>query len=361
MSTSSLSHPRLRVVAGPFTGATFGVGEGRSVIGRDASAAVRLADAEVSRQHAVLDRSGDRVTLTDLGSANGTFVNGHPLRGSSHDLRPGDLIHLGQIQLVYEMDRDQGGGGGAPTGRVRMGRVVLVAGGIALLGWLVPALFTLIADEDVGLPAWLLAPGAAVLTGVAQSVFEATMRRAPPETDPTRPAARRASGVPAGVAILIVLLVIGVGGYAATVGIRYGVGWITGNEDQVGRERLASSPAPSGASGRVRATVTSIVNTAHFTRVALTVSNQEDKPATITLFENCSLTGGGVTLQPDSFRSKWVQTVPPRSDQSGHLTFPGHLPDSATTAQFSINMVFVFGRFGEDDSLVIRSIRIRAP
>jgi hypothetical protein len=107
--------------------------------------------------------------------------------------------------------------------------------------------------------------------------------------------------------------------------------------------------------------VTSIVNTAHFTRVALTVSNQEDKPATITLFENCSLTGGGVTLQPDSFRSRWVQTVPPRSDQSGHLTFPGHLPDSATTAQFSINMVFVFGRFGEDDSLVIRSIRIRAP
>lgn len=363
-------HPQLRVISGPQAGITFPVGEGRSLIGRDPDASVRLADPDVSRQHAALDRAGDRVVLTDLGSANGTFVNGRPLGGWSHDLRPGDVIGLGRIELAFESgdpaSRATPPQQGARTGRVRVGRVVLVAAGVALIGWMIPALITFIAGKSVGLPAWLAAPGAAVLTAMAQSLFETVVNRAPeqpPQPAPGWPAPPppRPRGVPAGVAILIILLVVGVGGYGATVGIRYGVGWITGNEDPIGQDRLVSSPPPSDTSGRVRATVTSIVDTRHFTRVALTVTNGEDKPATIALFHNCSLTAGGVTLEPDPFRSRWTETVPPESTQQGHLVFPGHLPGSATTAQFSINMVFVFGRFDADDSLVIRSIRIRAP
>jgi hypothetical protein len=161
--------------------------------------------------------------------------------------------------------------------------------------------------------------------------------------------------------VLTILIVFGAGGYGVTVGIRYAVGMVTGNEDQVGQERMASSPAPSDKSGKVTVTVTSIVNTAHFTRVELTVSNQESQPATLSLFRNCVFTAGETTLQADPFKSDWVEDVPPGSVQRGRVIFPGHVPDSASTAQFSFLRVFVFGRFGEEDSVVIKSINLRGP
>jgi hypothetical protein len=41
------------------------------------------------------------------------------------------------------------------------------------------------------------------------------------------------------------------------------------------------------------------------------------------------------------------------------VTFSGHLPDSSVTAQLSFLNVFVFGRFGVDDTLVIKPVRLR--
>jgi hypothetical protein len=66
-----------------------------------------------------------------------------------------------------------------------------------------------------------------------------------------------------------------------------------------------------------------------------------------------------VTLQADPFKSDWPEQVPPNSIQQGSVTFPGHLPEGAANGQFSFLNVFVFGRFGVDDSLVIKSIRLR--
>lgn len=70
-------------------------------IGRD-GAEVVLDNPQVSRQHAVIETSGAQRTLRDVGSTNGTFVNGR--RITQHTLRPGDVIQIGAFKLVYDGD-----------------------------------------------------------------------------------------------------------------------------------------------------------------------------------------------------------------------------------------------------------------
>lgn len=75
---------------------------GSTVIGRGDQASIRLADVGASRQHARLDYDGRQVALTDLGSANGTMVNGR--RVSAVALNPGDEILIGTTRLTFRTD-----------------------------------------------------------------------------------------------------------------------------------------------------------------------------------------------------------------------------------------------------------------
>jgi pSer/pThr/pTyr-binding forkhead associated (FHA) protein len=68
MPASSAPNPRLVVETGRLRGASFEVPPGRSEIGRQAGVAILLDDRDVSRRHAVLERTGGRVVLTDPGS-----------------------------------------------------------------------------------------------------------------------------------------------------------------------------------------------------------------------------------------------------------------------------------------------------
>jgi hypothetical protein len=70
------------------------------VIGRLPECAVVLADPNVSRRHAELRHVGVDVVVTDLGSTNGTRVNGVPVR--EHTLVSGDEIGVGSTTLVFE-------------------------------------------------------------------------------------------------------------------------------------------------------------------------------------------------------------------------------------------------------------------
>ncbi|OWK37821.1 ABC transporter ATP-binding protein [Fimbriiglobus ruber] len=75
---------------------------GSMLIGRDADAHIPLVHPQVSRRHAIIDRLADgRVVLRDLGSANGTFVNGARLTTRPVPLKPGDQINIGPYGLVF--------------------------------------------------------------------------------------------------------------------------------------------------------------------------------------------------------------------------------------------------------------------
>lgn len=65
-----------------------------NILGRGAAASIRLDDTDVSRRHAQLTVTGDRVRLADLGSVNGTYVNG--ARCEQAMLEPGDVIRIGK-------------------------------------------------------------------------------------------------------------------------------------------------------------------------------------------------------------------------------------------------------------------------
>jgi adenylate cyclase len=73
-------------------------------LGRDPLCEVQVDDVRASRRHARIDRSGDKFIVRDLGSMNGTFVNGARLLGEK-SLKDGDVISIGAVRMRYEQDK----------------------------------------------------------------------------------------------------------------------------------------------------------------------------------------------------------------------------------------------------------------
>jgi len=72
-----------------------------TVIGRDASADLVVVDSEVSKRHCLIRADGTVCTVTDLGSLNGTRLNGRPLRqGIAQRMRHLDQLQLGTTSLL---------------------------------------------------------------------------------------------------------------------------------------------------------------------------------------------------------------------------------------------------------------------
>ena len=70
-------------------------------IGRGDKNGLRLCERNVSRRHARLLRDGDRLLIEDLGSANGTRVNGQVLlAGQLASIGGGDRVHIGDFELL---------------------------------------------------------------------------------------------------------------------------------------------------------------------------------------------------------------------------------------------------------------------
>lgn len=76
--------------------------QGETVVGRDASTGLVLDDARISRRHAVLTRTGAGVVVADLGSRNGTFLNGTRIEGGARRLAAGDVLKVGDFTLAFE-------------------------------------------------------------------------------------------------------------------------------------------------------------------------------------------------------------------------------------------------------------------
>jgi hypothetical protein len=79
------------------------VGPGGATLGRSRQSDLVLSDPNVSRRHAEIRPRGGSWVLTDLGSTNGSRVNGRPVQGSEV-IRPGDEIELGATVLKFELE-----------------------------------------------------------------------------------------------------------------------------------------------------------------------------------------------------------------------------------------------------------------
>lgn len=80
----------------------FPVQSQKTIIGRKEDCDLRIPLSEVSRQHAVLMVDDDTLTLRDLGSSNGTYVNNQ--RITEQELDPGDHIVIGPVVFTVQID-----------------------------------------------------------------------------------------------------------------------------------------------------------------------------------------------------------------------------------------------------------------
>lgn len=71
------------------------------IIGRQKGCGVRVPSAQVSRQHCVLAYQDDLLSVEDLTSANGTFINGRRI-AKREFLRPGDLLKVGPVTMLVQ-------------------------------------------------------------------------------------------------------------------------------------------------------------------------------------------------------------------------------------------------------------------
>ena len=93
---------RLMGIAGPWKGVAFPLCDGEISIGREPSNQLWITDPALSRRQCVLARQGEGFKIRDLGSRNGTLVNGMPVQEQA--LRHGDQICVGESVLVLLLD-----------------------------------------------------------------------------------------------------------------------------------------------------------------------------------------------------------------------------------------------------------------
>lgn len=76
------------------------LGEGENIVGRERNVAVRIDSPSISRSHARIIVSGDGATIEDLGSKNGTALNGRRIR-NARPIADGDRVTFGTIAGVF--------------------------------------------------------------------------------------------------------------------------------------------------------------------------------------------------------------------------------------------------------------------
>ena len=92
------SRPRLVAISGPLQGREFPL-EDQTTLGRDPSNQISLNEHWVSRQHCSIKKAADGFTIVDLGSHNGTFVNGVPVK--EHQLEHGNRIQIADSTFIF--------------------------------------------------------------------------------------------------------------------------------------------------------------------------------------------------------------------------------------------------------------------
>jgi predicted component of type VI protein secretion system len=96
---------RLRILSGPHAGETIEIRRGKLLIGREEDCQLRPDSEFVSRHHCVLLLDDYTLRIRDLGSKNGTFVNGRRIGTSETILLHDDMISIGE--MIGQIDLNQ--------------------------------------------------------------------------------------------------------------------------------------------------------------------------------------------------------------------------------------------------------------
>ena len=83
------------------SGERVALNDGRNLIGRLSDCRIMINDGNTSRHHAEIHRSGSGFVITDLGSTNGTYLNGERLT-TDRRISDGDIITVGSVNLRFE-------------------------------------------------------------------------------------------------------------------------------------------------------------------------------------------------------------------------------------------------------------------
>jgi hypothetical protein len=102
----------LVVVRGPNAGSRFLLDRDETTIGRHPDSDIFLDDVTVSRRHARLGREGNTIEIRDLGSLNGSYVNGE--RVEHRTLVTGDELQIGRFKLLFVGDSSAVSDGSLP-------------------------------------------------------------------------------------------------------------------------------------------------------------------------------------------------------------------------------------------------------
>lgn len=99
MKSTKIADPVISIIKGPQTGNTFEITAPETSVGRDPANAIFLNDMTVSRSHAKIVRTPLGTTIEDLGSLNGTWVDGAIV--NSAPLHDGSSVQIGTFTLIY--------------------------------------------------------------------------------------------------------------------------------------------------------------------------------------------------------------------------------------------------------------------
>lgn len=176
----------------------------------------------------------------------------------------------------------------------------------------------------------------------------------PPYEPPVRRPVRTVSVT---AVILVILLLCGGVGAAATYGVQWAMGEVRERIDpasEPGEQRLLR-PATASA-GNLTLTVTGVEVTSRVTKVKVTAANRGDESIGLPLFGNCTFSVGGRTLQAAAQHSDWATTVGADAQVTGTIVFTGTPPATAATASLTFADIFVLG----GGSVTVRRIELKA-
>lgn len=168
LATSAL---QLRIISGPDCGQIVPLRQGTHELGREPTAGLRIADPELSRRHAELRVDRHEVTIRDLGSTNGTYLDDRPIGGSTQPVPIDGLVVMGNSMLALVGEYEPAAiVRGHPNGELLVCRPPTVPEPAPTSAWELPAPFEATAHPKLHwVPALLPAVAAALLAVLMRS------------------------------------------------------------------------------------------------------------------------------------------------------------------------------------------------